>query len=45
MHLAKSSVATRVKEGGHNIPDDTIERRYKSGINNLFAIYLQIVDD
>ena len=43
--LAKSRVATRVKEGGHHIPLDTIERRYKSGINNLFAIYLQIVDD
>ena len=43
--LAKSRVATRVKEGGHHIPADTIERRYKSGINNLFAIYLQIVDD
>jgi predicted ABC-type ATPase len=45
IELAKSRVATRVKEGGHHIPDETIERRYKSGINNLFAIYLQIVDD
>ena len=43
--LAKSRVATRVKEGGHHIPADTIERRYKSGINNLFNIYLQVVDD
>lgn len=43
--LAKFRVVTRVKEGGHDIPADTIERRYKAGINNLFAIYLQLVDD
>lgn len=31
-------------EGGHNIPDDIIERRYKRGLINLFNIYLPIVD-
>ena len=34
----------RVKEGGHNIPEDIIERRYFKGIKNLFEIYLPIVD-
>lgn len=41
--LAKIRVATRVIEGGHNIPPDVIERRYKSGITNLFRIYLPLV--
>ena len=43
--LAKVRVATRVLEGGHNIPSDVIERRYKSGITNLFRIYLPLVDE
>jgi predicted ABC-type ATPase len=42
--LAKERVNTRVKEGGHYIPDDIIERRYVNGIKNLFSIYLPIVD-
>lgn len=42
--LAKERVRTRVSEGGHNIPEDVIERRYIKGINNLFNIYLPIVD-
>ena len=37
-------VAQRVKEGGHNIPVDVIRRRYQAGIENLFNIYLPIVD-
>lgn len=35
-------VATRVNEGGHNIPSDTIRRRYFSGIRNLMALYTPI---
>jgi predicted ABC-type ATPase len=42
--LAKERVRTRVKEGGHDIPQDVIERRYYNGIKNLFTIYLSIVD-
>jgi predicted ABC-type ATPase len=34
-----------VSEGGHNIPREVIERRYKRGIENLFDIYLPIVDE
>jgi predicted ABC-type ATPase len=45
VELAKVRVATRVKEGGHNILPDVIDRRYKSGINNLFRIYLPLVDE
>jgi predicted ABC-type ATPase len=42
--LAISRVQTRVKEGGHNIPIETIERRYIGGLTNLFKIYLPLVD-
>ncbi|MDR3339111.1 MAG: zeta toxin family protein [Candidatus Symbiothrix sp.] len=42
--LAKERVRTRVLEGGHNIDTDVIERRYLSGIKNLFDIYLPLVD-
>ena len=42
--LAKERVKTRVLEGGHNIAEDVIERRYYKGIKNLFEIYLSIVD-
>lgn len=40
--LAKERVLTRVLEGGHNIPDNVIERRYYSGIKNLFDLYVPI---
>lgn len=33
--LAKERVITRVSKGGHNIPEDVIERRYKKGIRNF----------
>ena len=37
-------VAERVSKGGHNIPKDIIIRRYYEGIDNLFKIYMPIVD-
>nr|WP_314558688.1 zeta toxin family protein [uncultured Capnocytophaga sp.] len=42
--MAKERVAQRVAEGGHNIPIETIERRYYNGIINLFNLYIDIVD-
>lgn len=42
--LAKERVAQRVLNGGHNIPQDTIVRRYHAGLNNLFNIYMPCVD-
>ena len=44
IELAKERVKTRVLEGGHDIPEDVIERRYERGIKNLFDIYMDIVD-
>lgn len=45
IELAKERVNTRVFEGGHSIKPEIIERRYFSGIKNLFNIYLPNVDD
>ena len=42
--LAVNRVRQRVSEGGHNIPEDIIRRRYIAGINNLFKIYMPCVD-
>lgn len=42
--LAVRRVAQRVKEGGHNIPENVIKRRYVAGIKNLFKIFIPIVD-
>jgi predicted ABC-type ATPase len=44
IELAKERVKIRVTEGGHNIEPEVIERRYTRGIENLFNIYLPIVD-
>jgi predicted ABC-type ATPase len=44
IELAKERVNVRVSEGGHNIPPDVIARRYKTGLRNLFEIYLDVVD-
>jgi len=43
--LAISRVATRVKEGGHHIPEGVIRRRYKSGLKNFFNLFLHRVDN
>lgn len=40
--LAIKRVAMRVAAGGHNIPTDTIVRRYRQGMENLRRIYLPL---
>ena len=42
--LAIERVKQRVAAGGHNIPENTIRRRYAAGIRNLFELYLPICD-
>ncbi len=44
IQLAKDRVKKRVTEGGHNIEAEVIERRYTSGIRNLFKLYANRVD-
>ena len=42
--LAKKRVAQRVSEGGHNIPDEIIERRYHRGITQLITTYMDMIE-
>ncbi len=44
VNLAIERVEIRVNEGGHNIPLETIKRRYEIGLKNLFQLYIPIVD-
>lgn len=42
--LAIERVKQRVANGGHDIPPMVVRRRYKSGLENLFKIYMPCVD-
>lgn len=42
--LAINRVAARVETGGHNIPEETIRRRYRVGIDYFFHDYAPICD-
>ena len=42
--LAVERVKIRVKEGGHDIPEKTIRRRYDLGIKNMFNLYIPVAD-
>ncbi|MEM7557036.1 MAG: zeta toxin family protein [Cyanobacteria bacterium P01_A01_bin.84] len=42
--LAVARVARRVESGGHNIPTNTIIRRYERGRTNFIELYLPIAD-
>lgn len=42
--IAVARVAQRVSLGGHHIPTDTIHRRFKRGLANLFTMYILLVN-
>ena len=42
--LAIKRVKTRVIEGGHNIPENVIRRRYEKGLENFFVIFKSVVN-
>lgn len=42
--LAVERVLARVRAGGHNVPIDTIRRRFKAGLQNFFNLYAPLVD-
>lgn len=42
--LAIDRVKMRVAAGGHNIQEEVIKRRYRSGLKNLFTLYTPICD-
>ena len=44
-NLAVNRVASRVLQGGHNIPEVDIRRRFDSGLRNFFDLYQALADD
>jgi len=42
--VAASRVAVRVQQGGHDVPEEDIRRRFKSSLQNLFGIYRPLLD-
>ena len=42
--IAIQRVRDRVASGGHNIPDNVLRRRYVTGIQYLFDIYMPLCD-
>ena len=44
VELAISRVKERIKMGGHSVPEETIRRRYNSGIKNFFNLYQPLLD-
>jgi predicted ABC-type ATPase len=42
--VAVSRVAHRVRQGGHNIPEDVIRRRFKAGLENFRERYSKAVN-
>ena len=41
---AIARVAERVRQGGHDVPEATIRRRYQAGIANFYTLYAPLVD-
>lgn len=42
--LAVRRVASRVRDGGHFVPEETVRRRFMSGLRNFFELYMPLVD-
>jgi predicted ABC-type ATPase len=42
--LAVQRVQSRVRSGGHDVPESTIIRRFQAGIKNFFNLYRPLVD-
>ena len=38
-------MAARVKQGGHNIPEDVVRRRFSAGLNNFHNFYKKLFDN
>jgi predicted ABC-type ATPase len=44
VEIALQRVASRVRIGGHNVPEAVVRRRYVRSLQNLFRLYMPIVD-
>lgn len=44
VELALARVADRVRQGGHDIPEAVVRRRFDKGVQNLFRLYRPLLD-
>lgn len=44
VEIAIRRVRARVTAGGHNVPEPTIRRRYRSGLRHFFEVYMSVSD-
>jgi predicted ABC-type ATPase len=44
VEFSAARVASRVENGGHDIPPDAIARRYLKSLRNLFLLYMPLAD-
>ncbi len=42
--MALARVTSRVAQGGHNVPEADVRRRFESGVKNFHELYKDIVD-
>jgi predicted ABC-type ATPase len=42
--MAMARVASRVRKGGHGVPEPTIRRRFQAGLRNFFQLYAPLVN-
>lgn len=42
--MAVARVLERVRLGGHDVPRETVERRYSAGLRNFFNVYRPLAD-
>ena len=42
--IALRRVAIRVSQGGHDVPEHVVRRRWSAGLRSLFDLYLPLVD-
>ncbi len=43
--IALERIRQRVKEGGHDVPENVVRRRFRSGWSNFRLIYSRLVDE
>jgi len=44
VEIAVARVAARVAQGGHDVPEAAIRRRFRSGFDNFHRLYRPLVD-
>lgn len=43
--IAIARIKQRVKEGGHNVPEDVVLRRFQAGLRHFETLYKDLVDE